>query len=79
MADVLTIREAVRRARREGLPVSEYSLRGWVRAGSIPVRIVGNKALIYYPNLVSFLRCDDGADNNPSFSPEIRKVDLRQR
>ena len=75
MADVLTIREATQRAKREGLPVSEYSLRGWIRTGSIPVRTVGQKVLIYYPNLVSFLRCDDGADN--TVSQAIRKVDLR--
>lgn len=77
MADVLTIREAAQRAKREGLPVSEYSLRGWVKTGSIPVRSVGHKSLLYYPNLVSFLRCDDGADNTSSHSREIRKVDLR--
>ena len=76
MADVLTIREAAQRAKREGLPVSEYSLRGWVKTGSIPVRCVGNKSLIYYPNLVSYLRCEDGADNTSS--PQIRKADLRQ-
>ncbi len=78
MADVLTIREAVQRAKREGLPVSEYSLRGWVKSGSIPVRVAGHKALIFYPNLVSFLRCDDGSDNTLYESQEIRKVSLRQ-
>ena len=75
MADVLTIREAAQRARSEGLPVSEYSLRVWVKTGSIPVRSVGNKSLLYYPNLVSFLRCEDGGDNT---TPQaIRKVDVR--
>lgn len=42
MADVLTIREAVTRAKAEGLPVSEYTLRGWVRSGAIPVRRAGS-------------------------------------
>lgn len=73
--DVMTIREAIQRAKREGLPVSEYSLRGWIRSGAIPVRSVGKKSLIYFPNLVSFLRCDDGADNTSSEA--IRKVDVR--
>ena len=75
MADVLTIREAAQRARSEGLPVSEYSLRVWVKTGSIPVRSVGNKSLLYYPNLVSFLRCEHGADNTTSQAN--RKVDVR--
>lgn len=75
MIDVVTIREAAQRAKREGLPVSEYSLRGWIRSGAIPVRTVGSKALLYYPNLVSYLRCEDGGDNTSS--PQIRKVELR--
>ena len=75
MMDVVTIREAAQRAKREGLPVSEYSLRGWVKTGASPVRNVGNKSLLYYPNLVSFLRCEHGADNTSSQT--IRKVDLR--
>ena len=63
MPDVVTIREAVRRSKSEGLPVSEYALRQWVRLGVIPVRKAGSKTLLYYPNLVSYLRCDHGADN----------------
>ena len=59
MADMLTIRQAVQRAKEEGLPVSEYSLRQWVRSGAIPSRKAGSRALLYYPNLVRYLRCDD--------------------
>ena len=69
MADVLTVREAVSRAKAEGLPVTEYTLRHWIKSGSVPVRTVGSKALLYYPNLVRFLSCADGADNAPA--PQI--------
>lgn len=58
MHSVVTIREAVQRAKADGLPVSEYTLRMWVRSGAIPARKVGQKALIFYPNLVAYLRCD---------------------
>ena len=58
MPSVVTIREAVQRAKADGLPVSEYTLRTWVRSGAIPVRKVGQKALIFYPNLIAYLRCD---------------------
>lgn len=61
MPSVVTIREAVQRAKADGLPVSEYTLRMWVRSGAIPARKVGQKALIFYPNLVAYLRCDDSA------------------
>jgi len=49
MADVLTIRGAVARAKADGLPVSEYTLRGWIKSGVVPVRHAGSKMLLYYP------------------------------
>ena len=69
MPDVLTIREAVSRAKEEGLPVTEYTLRRWIKSGAVPVRSVGSKALLFYPNLVRFIECADGCDNAPA--PQI--------
>lgn len=66
MPNVLTIREAVVRAKADGLPVTEYTLRCWIKTGAIPVRKVGSKALLFYPNLVHFLLCAQGADNEPA-------------
>lgn len=77
MPDVLTIREAVQRAKTDGLPVTEYTLRRWIKTGAIPVRNVGNKALLFYPNLVRYLQCEDGADNTPATvaaAPGIRPI-----
>lgn len=65
MGDVLTIREAVQRSKDEGVPVSEYTLRRWVKTGAIPTRQAGTKTLIYFPRLVEFLTCADGCDNAP--------------
>lgn len=65
MSDMLTIRQAVDRARQEGIPVSEYTLRRWVKSGAVPVRSAGLKQLLYYPNLVRYLQCVDGCDNQP--------------
>ena len=65
MPDVVTIREAVARARSEGLPVSEYTLRRWVRTGVVPIRKAGAKQLLFYPNLVQYLRCEGGGDVRP--------------
>ena len=79
MPDVVTIREAVQRAKADGLPVSEYTLRQWVRSGAVPIRKVGQKALLFYPNLVRFLQCEDGADNTPAaaaVAPGIRRADM---
>lgn len=78
MPNVVTVREAVQRAKADGLPVTEYTLRRWIKTGAIPVRSVGSKALLFYPNLIRFLRCEDGADNVPAIGsvPGIRPVDL---
>ena len=61
-ANVLTIPAAIERARAEGLPVTEYSLRAWVKSGALPVRRIGRKSLIFWPNLLSFLTCEHGGD-----------------
>lgn len=78
MPDVVTIREAVQRAKADGLPISEYTLRHWVRTGAIPARKVGQKALLFYPNLVRYLQCQDGSDNTPATVAVhcIRRVEL---
>lgn len=80
MPDVVTIREAVRRAEADGLPVSEYSLRQWVRAGKLPVRQVGQKTLLFYPNLIRYLQCEDGADNIPCEAEHqgIRRLEMQR-
>lgn len=78
MADVLTIREAVRRSKEEGMPISEYTLRQWIKAGAVPVRQAGTKMLIFYPNLVRYLRCEDGASNTQpaATSAGIRRINV---
>lgn len=78
MPDVLTIREAVQRSKTEGMPVSEYTLRRIIRCGGVPVRRVGAKVLLYYPNLVRYLTCEDGGDNVAAtvIPSGIRRVDM---
>ena len=79
MPNVVTVREAVKRAKEEGFPVSEYTLRQWIRTGVIPVRKAGTKILIFYPNLVRYLQCEDGGDNKSATVAAlsgIRRVDL---
>lgn len=65
MPNMVTIRQAVIRLKTDGLPVTEYTLRMLVKRGSIPVRYVGQKALLFYPNIVSYFQCTDGSDNPP--------------
>ena len=65
MADTLSINQTVIRLEKDGLPLTEYALRMLIKRGAIPVRYVGQKALLYYPNVVSYIQCTDGADNAP--------------
>lgn len=79
MAEVVTIREAVQRSKADGMPVSEYTLRHWVKSGAIPVRKVGQKVLLYYPNLLRYLQCEDGKDNQPATvaaTPGVRRIEI---
>ena len=79
MADVLTIREAVQRAKNEGIPISEYTLRRWIKTGAVPVRKIGQKSLLYYPNLVKYLQCETGTDATPITAaplPGLRRVEV---
>ncbi len=64
MADYLTIRGAVARAKQEGLPVTEYTLRNWIKAGEVPAIYAGNKAILFYPNIVRYLK--GGANVDPA-------------
>lgn len=64
MREIVTIREAVARAKEDGLPVSEYALRGWIKSGDLPSRKAGNKTLLFYPNLVKYLQCSDSDKHN---------------
>ena len=56
----MTIREAVARAKNEGLTVAECAVRRWVKTGALPVRWAGSKALIFYPVFVRFLTGEAG-------------------
>ena len=79
MADMLKTRPCVKRANSDGYQISEYALRKWIRTGAVPARRVGNSFLIYYPNLIRFLQCEDGADNLPTMeivTSGIRRVDV---
>ena len=53
--DVGTIRQTLDRLRSEGISVTESSLRTWVRTGVIPAAYCGQKAYLYYPNVMKVL------------------------
>lgn len=62
--DVLKIRDAVVRARGNGMDISEYTLRRAIHSGQLPCRIVGRTYLISWQNLVNWVTCADSCDNS---------------
>lgn len=77
--EVLKINEAVARAKENGMPISEYTLRRAIRSGQLPCRIVGRTYLITWTNLVNWVSCADGCDNAvPDSKSKIRKICSRQ-
>lgn len=67
--EMLKIAETKRRAESEGLAVTEYALRQWVRNGSIPARKAGRTILLYWPNVRDFLTCTDGVGDAAAVLP----------
>jgi len=77
---LLTPKETVKRGELEGFCFSEHALRQWLKSGAIPSRQVGTakKNLIFWPNVVKFLTCADGADNTPPATVAasgVRRID----
>lgn len=64
-SDINTIPKLAQRAKADGLPVSEYTIRRLIREGTLPARYVGPKAIASYSALVRYLSCADGCDNAP--------------
>ena len=74
---ILSIQEAVARSKREGCPISGYTLRRAIRSGAIPCRIVGRTYLVAWRNVERWLLCEDGADNTPvSRADGIRRIEV---
>lgn len=79
LSDIGTVPQHAKRAKTEGIPISEYTIRRLIKQGVIPVRYIGNKSVFSYAALMRYLSCEDGADNSPATVVPlsgIRRVDL---
>lgn len=64
-SDINTVPKLAQRAKAEGLPISEYTIRRLIKTGAIPARYIGPKPVASYSALVRYFSCEDGADNTP--------------
>lgn len=77
--DINTIPRLAQRAKAEGLPISEYTIRRLIKTGVIPARYIGPKAVASYSALVRYFSCADGCDNTPATvvtGSGIRRIDV---
>lgn len=54
-----TIRTVHRLLLAKGYPISEHSLRVWIKEGRIPAVYSGKRAYITFENVLRFLECVD--------------------
>lgn len=63
LSDIGTVPQHAKRAKAEGIPISEYTIRRLIKQGVIPARYIGPKPVFSYSALLRYLSCEDGADN----------------
>lgn len=74
MSDINTVPRQVARAKADGLPISEYTIRRLIKQGIIPARYIGKKPIISYAALVRYLSCEDGCDNTPDTEAAVSGI-----
>lgn len=65
--------------KREGYPISEYTIRQLIKSGKIRARYVGPKALTSRNEILRYFQCIDSCDNAPTVENAIsgiRRIDL---
>ena len=77
--DINTVPRLAKRAKADGLPISEYTIRRLIKTGAIPARYIGPKPLASYSAILRYFQCLDGCDNAPAATAtgsNIRRIDV---
>lgn len=78
-SDINTVPKLAQRAKADGLPISEYTIRRLIKTGALPARYIGPKPVASYSALVRYFSCEDGCDNAPATvisATGIRRIDV---
>lgn len=77
MFELASIHDTAQRCADEKIPLAECAIRRLVREGTIPATIIGNKAMVYWPNLLRFI--ENGNNVTPEEPPHqsggIRRIE----
>ena len=72
--DVLSIHQTAERCKAEGIPLPEKAIRRFVKDGSLPAIQTGAKALIYFPNVIHFIKQGTPLEPVQEESGGIRRI-----
>lgn len=78
-SDINTVPKLAKRAKADGLPISECTIRRLIKTGALPARYIGTKPVASYSALVRYFSCEDGCDNAPATAVTgsgIRRLDV---
>lgn len=74
MIDLLSIHNTADRCKKEEIPLSEKALRRFVKAGDLPAVQTGKKALVYFPNVIAFVKRGNNQHEQPDEIGKIRPI-----
>jgi len=69
-----TIPQTLQHLKDDGILISENALRTWVKNGSIPANYCGNRAYLWYPNVLAFLMAGSPQADAVPVMNGIRKI-----
>ena len=72
-SDILSIPKTAARCKAEGIPLPEKAIRRFVKDGSLLSIKTGTKTLIYFPNVIEFIKRGNRTQEN-SESGGIRRI-----
>lgn len=68
-SDVATVARTYERLKADNIPVSMNALRCWVKQEKFPATFIGRKVLLYYPNVVEFIKTGESKSVTPMPTP----------
>ena len=62
--EFMNMKQVVAKAAELNIPLSEYTLRRAIHDGQLPCRTVGRTYLIYWENVIRWLKCEECSDSD---------------
>lgn len=77
MKDLLSIHKTAERCKAEGIPLAEHAIRRFVKTGDLPAVQTGRRALVYFPNVIEFVKNGNNQQDEPTEIGNIHRLPER--